>query len=90
MKGASKRILFFCAHHSPRALMAASLLTTLTRHPWDIWSTPITTNTQDIDLVRQVLNEIQVPLLPSPQTTEPLFDLAWDEGIVLCSGATDQ
>lgn len=90
MNESQKRILFLCAHSSPRALIATSLLAAQAHEAWDIWSTPITTNAQDIDLTRQVLDEANVPLLLAPQITEPRFDLAWDEGIVLCSGSADQ
>ncbi len=90
MHEAQKRIFFLCAHHSPRALMAASLLAAQARAAWDIWCTPITVHAQDIDLIRQVLAESSVPLLPTPQITEPHVSLVWDKGIVLCSGAANQ
>ena len=90
MNESQKRILFLCAQHSPHALMAASLLAAQARGAWDIWCTPITVHAQDIDLIRQVLDESSVPLLSAPQIAEPHFSLAWDEGIVLCSGATNQ
>lgn len=90
MNGTHKRILFLCAYSSPRALMAASLLAAQAHEAWDIWSTPIITNAQDISLIRQVLAEANIPLLLSPQIAESRFDLAWDEGIVLCSGDADQ
>ena len=90
MHEAQKRILFLCAQHSARALMAASLLAAQAREAWDIWCTPNTVHAQDIDLVRQVLDESLVPLLPVAQIAEAHFSLAWDEGIVLCSGAANQ
>ena len=86
----SKRIFFLCAHRSIRELMAASLLAAQTRALWDIWIAPGTFAAQDVAQVYQVLDEIHLPLLLSPQTAEPSFGLFWDEGIVLCSGAADQ
>ncbi len=90
MSANSKRVLFLCAHRSVRELMAASLLTAQVPGGWDIWIAPGTFAAKDVALVRQVLDEVHVPLLTSPQTAEPSFDRSWDEGIVLCSGATDQ
>ncbi|GHO87659.1 hypothetical protein [Dictyobacter formicarum] len=75
-----KRVLFLCAHRSVRALMAASLLTARVHGPWDIWSTPLQENGQELDLAHQVLDEVGIPLLASPQTTEPDFGLSWNEG----------
>lgn len=57
---------------------------------WDIWIVSGTFAAQDIALVCQTLEEIQVDLLPFPQTIELSFDHMWDEGVVLYSGATDQ
>jgi hypothetical protein len=90
MSEEQKRILFLCAHHSVRELLAASLLATYEPEAWDIWiaSTPFPDD--EVALARQVLDEIHVPLLSSPQTTQPSFVHAWDEGVVLCSGAADQ
>ncbi len=85
-----QRILFLCAQRSVRELMAASLLAALEQKSWDIWIAPAPFPSDEVALVRQVLDEIHVPLLLSPQTAEPSFDESWDEGIVLCSGATDQ
>jgi len=90
MSEANKRILFLCAHRSVRALMAASLLTAQTAGEWDIWIAPGTFVIQDIALTRHVLDEVHIPLLAIPQIAEPSFDRTWDEGIVLCGGATDQ
>lgn len=84
-----KRILFLCAHRSNRSLMAASLLAAQARGPWDIWSTPVTGDAQDVDLARQALGEMGIPLLISARTTEPIFGLSWDEGVILCSGLSD-
>ena len=85
-----KHILFLCAQRSVRALMAARLLAAQEPHVWDIWIASASLSSDRGALVRQVLDEIHVPLLTSPQTAEPSFDCSWDEGIVLCSGATDQ
>lgn len=86
----SKRILFLCANRSVRSLMAASILLNRTREIWDSWITPVQdTSASDVEMVRRVLAEMSVPLLDAPQTTEPLFGLAWDEGIILCSGLAD-
>ncbi|GHO60466.1 hypothetical protein [Ktedonobacter robiniae] len=85
-----KRLLFLCAHRSIRELMAASLLEAQAPGEWNIWIVSGTFAPQDITLVRQVLEEIQVPLLLSPPMIEPSFDHSWDEGVVICSGATNQ
>ncbi len=84
-----KRVLFLCAHRSIRSLMAASLFAVHAQEPWDIWSTPVTGDAQDVDLARQALDEMGIPLLISAQTTEPSFGLSWDEGVILCSGLAD-
>ncbi len=86
----SKRVFFLCPHRSIRELMAASLLAAQTHETWDIWIAPGTFADQDVALVREVLDEIHLPLLLSPQTAEPSSGLFWDKGIVLCSGAADQ
>lgn len=85
-----KRVLFLCAYRSVRELMAASLLAAQASEEWDIWIAPGPFATSDITLVRQVLDELHLPLLASPPTAEPSFDRSWDEGIVLCSGIADQ
>ncbi|GHO61794.1 hypothetical protein KSC_006860 [Ktedonobacter sp. SOSP1-52] len=85
-----KRILFLCAHRSVRELMAASLLAAQKQNEWDIWIAPAFVPSNEVAFVRQVLDEVHVPLLASPQTAEPSLDHSWDEGIVLCSGATNQ
>jgi len=84
-----KRILFLCASRSIRALMAASLLTTRAREPWDIWHTPAGIPQKEQELACQVLDEMGISLLPTSQETEPSFGLMWDEGIILCSGLSD-
>jgi hypothetical protein len=85
-----KRLLFLCAHRSVRGLLAASLLTVHEQEPWDIWIAPTFFESEQLEMVRQVLDEVQVPLLSTLQIAEPSFDRSWDEGIVLCSGATNQ
>jgi hypothetical protein len=60
------------------------------RETWDIWIAPAPSESDQVAVVRQVLDEVQVPLLTVPQTAEPSSGLSWDEGIVLCSGTTDQ
>lgn len=86
MRESRKRILFLCATRSLRAQMAASILVARARAPWDVWSTLAVSNPQDDTVVRQVLDEIGIALLTSPQTSEPAFGLSWEEGIILCSG----
>ncbi len=90
MSKQQKRIFFLCAQHSVRELMAASLLAAQAADEWDIWITPTIFSAEDIALARQVLDEVHIPLLPFLQSAEPSFAQTWDEGIVLCSGATDQ
>lgn len=90
MNEKQKRLLFLCAHRSVRELLAASLLAAQEQNLWDIWIAPGSFPSDAVALVRQVLDEVHVPLLPSPQIAEPTFVHSWDEGIVLCSGATDQ
>ena len=85
-----KRLLFLCVRRSVRELMAASLLAAQEQDVWDIWVAPASVPADAVALARQVLDEVHVPLLASPQTAEPSFDRVWDEGIVLCSGAADQ
>ncbi len=90
MSETNKRILFLCAYRSVRELMAASLLAAQAKEAWDIWIAPGTFVAEDVALVRRVLDEVHVPFLSSYRTAEPSFDRSWDEGVVLCSGATDQ
>ena len=85
-----KRLLFLCVQRSVRELLAASLLAAQEQTDWDIWIAPASFPADAVALAHQVLDEVHVPLLVSPQTAEPSFDCTWDEGIVLCSGATDQ
>ena len=44
---------------------------------------------QERVLAQNVLAEIGIPLLETPQTTQPYFGLQWDEGVILCSGMAD-
>ncbi|GHO84245.1 hypothetical protein [Dictyobacter formicarum] len=90
MSELQKRILFLCAHRSVRELIAASLLTAYEREQWDIWIAPASFQDGAIEMVRQVLDEVHIPLLAVPQMAEPTVDRSWDEGVVLCSGAADQ
>jgi protein-tyrosine-phosphatase len=83
-----KRILFLCAQRSVRSQMAESILTFRGHAQWDVWSTPIQ-ESQERTLAHNVLEEIGIPLVETPQTTEPYFGLRWDEGVILCSGMTD-
>ncbi len=85
-----KHVLFLCAHRSVRELVAASLLAAYEQEAWDIWIAPASFPLDEVALVRHVLDEVCVPLLSSPQISEPSFDRSWDEGIILCSGATNQ
>ncbi|GAC1428793.1 MAG: hypothetical protein PVS3B3_24310 [Ktedonobacteraceae bacterium] len=85
-----KRILFLCAYRSVRELIAASLLAEFEHEAWDIWIAPAPFQSDEIAMVRQILNEVSVSLLSPLQMAEPSFDQSWDEGVVLCSGATDQ
>ena len=90
MSDQPQRVLFLCAKRSVRELMAASLLAAHAEQTWDIWIAPGTFSSEEVALVSQVLAEKGVSILSSPQTAEPSFDRSWEEGIVLCSGATDQ
>ncbi len=84
----SSRILFLCARSSSRSLIAASLLLSQAAHRWDIWSSP-TQDTHGLRLAEQVLSERGIPLISSDRLLYPAFGMHWDEGIILCSGATD-
>jgi protein-tyrosine-phosphatase len=83
-----KRILFLCAQHSIRSQMAESILIAKGHDQWDVWSTPIQ-GKQERTLAQNVLAEIGIPLVETPQTTKPYFGLQWDDGVILCSGMTD-
>jgi hypothetical protein len=82
------RLLFLCAQGSGRALLAASLLHALSASQWEAWSTP-PREEQEKHLLEQVLQEQDMPLLPSDRMIQPMFGLRWEQGIVLCSGGTD-
>jgi hypothetical protein len=84
----ASRILFLCALGSSRALLAASILEGLAESRWDVWSTP-TQDEQGRILAEQVLHEQGMPPLAADLFIKPTFGMRWDEGIVLCSGATD-
>lgn len=82
------RILFLCARESSRSLIAASLLSARAGEHWEVWSTP----TQDVwglQLAKQVLHEYGIALISSDFLIQPTFGMRWEEGIILCSGATD-
>ncbi len=84
----ASRILFLCARGSSRSLLAASLLAAQVGNHWEVWSTP----TQDVvglQLAEQVLHEQGVALISSSLLIRPSFGMRWEEGIILCSGATD-
>lgn len=83
-----KRILFLCAQHSVRSQMAGSILLFRGYMQWDVWGTPIH-ELRERTLAHNVLAEIGIPLVKTPQTTEPYFGQRWDEGVILCSGMTD-
>ena len=83
------RIVFLCAQQSSRALLAASLLHAQSKTQWEVWCTPPHSDGQGRALVKQVLQERGVALLPSDRLIVPVFGMHWDEGIVLCSGAAD-
>ncbi len=82
------RILFVCARGSSRALLAASLLHAQETAKWDVWATPLQDGRDSI-LARQILREQGCAPLPAERLIQPTFGMRWDEGIVLCSGATD-
>jgi protein-tyrosine-phosphatase len=84
----ASRILFLCAQGSSRSLIAASLLSARADDRWEVWSTP----TQDVwglQLAEQVLREQGYALISPNFLIQPTFGLRWEEGIILCSGATD-
>ncbi len=84
----ASRLLFLCARGSSRALLAASLLESITGNGFEIWSTP-TQDTQEHALVERILQEQGVALLASDHLIQPTFGMRWDEGIILCSGRSD-
>jgi hypothetical protein len=68
--------------------MAESILKLRGSEQWDVWSTPIHGQQEDA-LAHNVLAEIGIPLVETPQTTKPYFGLPWDDGVILCSGMTN-
>ena len=84
----ASRILFLCARHSSRSLIAASLLAAQASHQWDIWSSP-TQDRHGLQLAEKVLAERDIPLISTDHLIEPTFGMKWDEGIILCSGMAD-
>ena len=84
----TSRIIFLCARGSSRSLLAASTFSANVGHNWDVWGTP----TQDVhgrSLAERVLHEQGIALIAPDHLVQPTFGMQWDEGIVLCSGATD-
>jgi len=84
----ASRILFLCARGSSRSLLAASLLAARAGNRWEVWSTP-TQDVRDLQLAEQVLYEQGNVLISSSFLIQPSFGMRWEEGIILCSGATD-
>jgi hypothetical protein len=82
------RILFLCAQQSGRALLAASLLHAQSTTQWEAWSTPPGAE-QETALIKQILQERGITLLPPDHLILPTFGMRWDQGIILCSGTTD-
>jgi hypothetical protein len=84
----ASRILFLCARGSSRSLLAASLLSARAGNRWEAWSTP-TQDAWGLQLAEQVLYEQGIVLISSSFLIQPTFGMRWEEGIILCSGATD-
>ncbi len=84
----AKRLLFLCALGSSRALLAASILKALAAGEYDVWGNP-PTNEDERLLAERVLHEQAISPLSLEHLIQPTFGMRWDEGIVLCSGATD-
>jgi len=82
------RVLFLCARRSSRSLLAASILAAGARGQYDVWSTPAR-DAHGSALAEQVLLEQEIPLLSPDHLIEPTFGMRWDEGIIMCSGATN-
>jgi hypothetical protein len=83
----TEHLLFFCASGSSRALMAASLLCTYTTR-WQVWSTP-PQDERERSTAEAVLQEMGIVPISSDRFILPTFQMRWDEGIVLCSRASD-
>lgn len=90
MKKQQKRLLFLCVQRSVRAILAASILAARVRGPWDIWIGSVEVSPQEQDLASQVLDELGMALISTPQMTEPSPGLVWEEGIVLSSGLVEK
>jgi len=82
------RIMFLCAGGSSRSILAASLLAAHAGERWEVWGTP-THDERGRLLAEQVLRERGIAPIPSDHLIRPAFGMRWDEGVVLCSGATD-
>jgi hypothetical protein len=82
------RIVFLCARGSSRSILAASILAAHAGEHWEVWGTP-TPDEQGCLLAEQVLWEQGITPIPFDHLIQPTFGMRWDEGIVLCSGATD-
>lgn len=84
----TRRLLFLCARSSSRAYLAASMLAAIAATPFEVWATP-TLEKQGLVLAEQVLQERGIQPIARDHLVQPTFGMHWDEGIVLCSGATD-
>jgi len=84
----ASRVLFLCARGSSRSLIAASLLSAQAGNRWEVWSTP-TQDALGLQLAGQVLHEQGIRLISPDFIIQPTFDMRWDEGIILCSGAAE-
>jgi hypothetical protein len=84
----ASRILFLCARRSSRSYIAASLLSARVGDRWEVWSTP-TPDVWGLQLAEQVLHEQGYTLISSDFLIQPTFGMRWEEGVILCSGATD-
>jgi len=82
------RILFLCAKGSSRSMLAASLLLAHAEQRWEVFSTPAR-DEQGQTLAEQILHEHGIPLIAPNRLIQPIVGMRWEEGIVLCSGATD-
>jgi hypothetical protein len=82
------RILFVCAKGSSRSMLAASLLLAEAAHHLEVFSTP-SRDEQGLILAEQVLHELGISCIAPNRLIQPFYGMHWEEGIVLCSGATD-
>ncbi|GAC1342398.1 MAG: hypothetical protein NVS4B7_01830 [Ktedonobacteraceae bacterium] len=82
------RLLFLCARGSSRSLLAASILASQVESHWEVWSSP-TQDEHGSELAERVLREQGIALIAPDHLIQPAFGMQWDEGIILCSGATD-